>query len=817
MLESALAYARAGWRVMPLHNIGADGYCTCRPTERRPKAHQECPSPGKHPRIKTGRAFEAATTDEAQIRKWWTRWPNANIGIATGQGSRLCVVDIDGQTGFDTLNRLLKEASDAGHTLPTTLTARSGRQGVGAHLYFICDEPSPSNSGDGLDIRGDGGNLVAPPSMHISGQPYAWVNAAPPAPMPAWLLHWFRNRDREARPHPPAARSEVHGLPEHLRGRAGAGLSRRLEITDLPPIADVEAALEAIPNDNRSWDEWNRIGMAVWRATGGSEEGLDAFDYWSQKSRKYDPEGPAERWRAYEGSPPDSIGYGSLWYEAKQADPAWSPPSAARPATIPLEMRQFTRNAPDQSQNNRSQNANGHHANNLEPVSQLFVPKTPDEPLIRLNKEHAVIGNLGGKCMVMEWVESEVNPAAKVLSFQTFKAFAERYSNEYIDVEVEKKNGDIETESKQVGAFWLRWPHRKSFTRIRLEPNAPKLLPGNVLNLWQGWAIEPKPGRWDRMREHITDVLADGDSASAGYILKYAAWCLQNPGELAEVALVFQGEKGSGKGMFARALKDIFGQHGLQVFNPNHLTGNFNAHLRTCLLLFADEAFWAGDKPKEGPLKGLITEPQMMIEQKGVDAVQAKNRLKVVMAANAEWAVPASARERRYEVVHVSDRRVDDRTYFGALSAELKGGGLAGMAHDLLQLDLGSWHPRQIVKTRALQEQKRQSLEPMDQWFCSILESGVIPAGGAEIVTTAALYNSFRDGWPQARGSHEMLGKLMRRWGLHHGPRSSAGTSWRFPGLLELRAKWAEAYGGFWPWEQDLQDWHRSNRQAGIG
>jgi len=284
MLEFALAYARAGWRVMPLHHIGDDGYCTCRPAASRPKAGPDCPSPGKHPRIKTGRAFEAATTDEAQIRQWFTKWPKANIGLATGQQSRLAVVDIDGQKGFDTLAALL---AAQGQELPATLMARSGRAGVGAHLYFTCEAPSPSNSGDGLDIRGDGGNLVAPPSMHISGQPYAWANALAPAPMPAWLLHWFQNRDREARPS--AAGREAHGLPEHLRGRVGAGLSRRAETMDLPPIGDVEAALEAIPNDNRSWDEWNRIGMAVWRATGGSEEGELAFDYWGQKSRKYEP------------------------------------------------------------------------------------------------------------------------------------------------------------------------------------------------------------------------------------------------------------------------------------------------------------------------------------------------------------------------------------------------------------------------------------------------------------------------------------------------------------------------------------------------
>lgn len=790
---------------MPLHNIGADGFCTCRSTPRRPKAHNECPSPGKHPRIKTGRAFEAATTDEAQIRKWWGRWPKANIGIATGQASRLCVVDIDDQKGFETLSAVV--AQHGGATgIPTTLMARSGRAGVGAHLYFTCDEPSPSNSGDGLDIRGNGGNLVAPPSMHTSGQPYAWVNAVPPAPMPAWLLHWFHNRDREARPEASKVRAP-QGLPAHLQGRAGAGLSSRPVTADLPPIGDVEAALEAIPNENRSWDEWNRIGMAVWRATDGSEEGEIAFDYWGQKSPKYEPEAAAERWRAYVGSPPDSIGYGSLWYEAKQADPRWQPPSQAKVSTIPLEMQAFSLSERDRPSNDRS-TLNGHHLNgHAGPTPQLFVQKTPDNPLIRLNERFAVIGNLGGKCLVLDWVSSAVDERIKIPSFQTFKSFSERYGAEYIDVKVEKKNGDIETESKQVGPFWLKWPNRKFYENIGLEPGADTILPGNILNLWRGLAVEPQPGSWNHMREHITDILAGGDTESAAYILKFAAWCLQNPGDRAEVALVFRGEKGSGKGTFARALKDIFGQHGLHIFSSKHLTGNFNAHLRTCLLLFSDEAFWAGDKQGESTLKGIITEPTMMIEQKGVDAAQWKNRLKVIMAANNDWVVPAGPMERRYAVFEVSDKKVDNRPYFEAINRELAAGGLAAMTHDLLQLDLAGWHPRTGIKTKALLEQKRQSMQPLEEWFCSILEEGVIPgAGTGDLVAVEALHHVFNEGWPKAHASREAVGKALRRHGCYR-IRGARGNSWRFPPLVELRARWAKAYGGEWPWEQDVAEW----------
>lgn len=798
---------------MPLHNIGADGHCTCRPTKHRPKAHIECPTPGKHPRIKTGRAFAAATTDEAQIRQWWAKWPAANIGIATGQGSQLAVVDIDGQKGFDTLARVIAEHG-GGEQLPMTLTARSGRDGPGAHLYFLCEAPSPSNSGDGLDIRGDGGNLVAPPSMHVSGRPYAWVNAIAPAPMPPWLLHWFQNRDREARRERLVnqqdafgADKEVHGLPEHLRGRAGAGLSRRPVEVELTPIADVESALEAIPNESLSWDAWNRVGMAVWRATGGSDEGLDAFDYWSQKSRKYEPEAAEERWRAYSGSPPDSIGFGSLWYEAKQADPAWLPPSQQRVEAIPLEQRAFT---PDHSIQQRSGDTNGHHVNGHSGVAQLFVPKTPADPLIELNEKFAVIGDIGGKCRVLGWVPSKVDPRVKIPSFQDFKAFSERFGARYIEVEVEKKNGDVEVEHKQIGAYWLKWSGRKSYEGIDLSPNAPPILEGNILNLWSGFAVQPAPGRWDRMREHITDVLANGDTESAAYILKFAAWCLQHPGERAEVALVFRGEKGSGKGTFARALKDIFGQHGLHIFSAKHLTGNFNAHLRTCLLLFSDEAFWAGDKQGESTLKGLLTEPTMMIEQKGVDASPWRNRLKVIMAANNEWVVPAGPMERRYAVFNVGESRVQDYAYFKRLNAELEAGGLAAMAHDLVNLELDGWHPRDVIKTEALLEQKRQSMSPLQEWFCSILDDGVIPgAGESDQVHIAALHRQAQESWQRMRDvSPVAMGRFLKKHGCY-AIHTAKGTAWRFPRLADLRAKWVKAYGGQWAWDEELSDWRR--------
>jgi hypothetical protein len=96
------------------------------------------------------------------------------------------------------------------------------------------------------------------------------------------------------------------------------------------PIGDLEAALAMIPNHDLPWDGdggWNYVGMATWRASGGSPEGLAAFLDWSRKSSKFDASETEFKWRHYADSPPDKLGFGTLVFLARKADPDWVPPS----------------------------------------------------------------------------------------------------------------------------------------------------------------------------------------------------------------------------------------------------------------------------------------------------------------------------------------------------------------------------------------------------------------------------------------------------------------------------------------------------------
>lgn len=177
--------ANFGWRVFPLHSVRADGRCTC----GADPCGTDNKSAGKHPRIANW--CLDASLDPDTIAGWWRQWPDAGVAIATGRG--LVVVDVDPRSGGDDglvdLRRTLGE-------LPHTVEVLTG--GGGRHLYLstppgVDVRNSASELSPGVDVRGAGGYVVAPPSSHRSGRAYCWEASSDPddvdlAPLPpAWL------------------------------------------------------------------------------------------------------------------------------------------------------------------------------------------------------------------------------------------------------------------------------------------------------------------------------------------------------------------------------------------------------------------------------------------------------------------------------------------------------------------------------------------------------------------------------------------------------------------------------------------------------
>jgi hypothetical protein len=203
---AAMKYASLGWHVLP-----------CRAGEKRPL---------------TANGFRDATTEESTIRRWWHQWPDANVGIATGDRSDVWVLDVDGPQGLAEWNQLQVEHGNP----PKTRTVRTPRGGL--HLYFVVPHGGDIGcrtkiAGTSIDVRGTGGYVVAPPSSTPDGN-YQLVHDIAIAPASAWLLDFVTQTRPATKPEvslpiPTATRPDacsravayVQAMPEAISGQGG--------------------------------------------------------------------------------------------------------------------------------------------------------------------------------------------------------------------------------------------------------------------------------------------------------------------------------------------------------------------------------------------------------------------------------------------------------------------------------------------------------------------------------------------------------------------------------------------------------------------
>jgi hypothetical protein len=222
--QAAMSYCAAGWSVLPLW-----------PHDKRPLIEWE--------------RFQNERASPATVAEWYRRWPTANVGVVTGEISNLVVLDVDPEHGGDaSIEHLERQFSP----LPVTVEATTG--GGGRHFYFAHPGTIVRNRAgllQGIDVRGDGGYIVAPPSVHPSGRRYAWVPGRSPAEMtPAVLPRWIVIRSggpRLGRSRAEWRRLVREGVPEGQRNSTIASLTGHL----LWHGVDAEVALELLLAWNR--------------------------------------------------------------------------------------------------------------------------------------------------------------------------------------------------------------------------------------------------------------------------------------------------------------------------------------------------------------------------------------------------------------------------------------------------------------------------------------------------------------------------------------------------------------------------------------
>ena len=437
-----------------------------------------------------------------------------------------------------------------------------------------------------------------------------------------------------------------------------------------------------------------------------------------------------------------------------------------------------------------------------------------DPELAKLNDRYAVV-TMGGKQRVI-YEQKDPTLDRYRLVMMTFEDFSKKYMNISIECGEDAKGNP---RSMPKGKWWLCHPKRRQFEEVIFSPE--KDIEG-CYNMWRGFAYESKPGNdHELFLEHVKSNVCGGDDTSYNYVIGWMARTVQKPARPGETAIVLRGDQGVGKGFLARTFGALFGRHFLHVSSAEHLTGNFNVHLRDCLVLFADEAFPAQVKSHASTLKRIVTERTIMVTPKGVDSEMKANCLHIIMASNDDWVVPAGPMERRFCVLDVGKGNMQDTSYFGDIEEKMENGGYESLLHCLLTYDLSNYRVRDLPKTEALREQKIHSLDPMEGWWYHKLEEGkllVTHEGWTQTVLCEEIIQDYVEygrlfNITAKRGTPTALGKFLRDRVCPRMLKTQGNDSvivadktinrpyyYTFPPLDELRAWWDEKFGGTHTW-----------------
>jgi hypothetical protein len=372
-----------------------------------------------------------------------------------------------------------------------------------------------------------------------------------------------------------------------------------------------------------------------------------------------------------------------------------------------------------------------------------------------------------------------------------------------------------------LGKWWRDHPGAMRSRGFTMRPDLPPGPSGmdKPFNMWTGWGIEPRKGDWTCYRRLIEEGLCAGVKEHSEYVLNWIALLLQSPTTLHKVALVFRGDKGSGKSTLGLALKMALGTHAAKADSAEAVTGRFNWHLKSKVFLLAEEVRWMQGKGGESVLKSLITDPERSYESKGINAVQGQNYISMMITSNEDWVVPASLRdERRYAAFNVDPELKKDNDLWLQIYKGFTGiphkAPIAAMMYDLLRRDISNFDPiRSTPRTGALAEQALESMNFIQKWWHQCLFNGTPPdeygpfgyeewqEGEIEIPVQKA-YGNFCDYMPNGRRVPTVIsvGREMARFGVRRERTSKVIDGerpylWKIPKLDEARAKFNEELG----------------------
>ena len=314
--------------------------------------------------------------------------------------------------------------------------------------------------------------------------------------------------------------------------------------------------------------------------------------------------------------------------------------------------------------------------------ARIQLQKDADAEITTINRTHALV-LAGDKAVVMKLEKINGQDQFRLVQVDAFRKW---FANRFVTVS---------DKPKPVADYWISHKDRRQYEGIEFAPIGGR---SGYYNLWRGFAVAPRQGDCTKFSGHLKDNVASGNEDHYKWIQGWFAQIVQQVHVKMGTALCFRGPQGVGKTIVGQIFGSLLGRHYQLVSDPRYVTGQFNSHMASLVLLHADEAFWAGDKKAEGKLKDLITGLQHLIEFKRIDPIPVNNYIRLLVSSNSEWAVPAGFDERRFCIFDVGKEKKQDHAYFAAILEEMNNGGREALLHHLLNFDLSKVDLRTIPR-----------------------------------------------------------------------------------------------------------------------